>query len=125
MLEYRVSARRIDRHGSEATTKNATVALDTDVNGSKWIEVLGRLEALEPEIVVPGHGEIGGVGLIRDVRSYLEDLRARVEAAAATGQSAEEAKAALTPEIRAAYPTWDAEEWIGFAIDCFHADLDG
>ena len=33
MLEYRVSARRIDCHGSEATTKNATVALDTDVNG--------------------------------------------------------------------------------------------
>lgn len=33
MLEYSVSARRVDRHGSEATTKNATVALDTDVNG--------------------------------------------------------------------------------------------
>jgi uncharacterized OsmC-like protein len=40
MLEYRVSARRIDRHGSEATTKNATVALDTDVNG--------RLDAFNP-----------------------------------------------------------------------------
>ena len=34
MLEYRVSARRIDSHGSEATTKSATVILDTDVNGS-------------------------------------------------------------------------------------------
>ena len=33
MLEYRVSARRVDSHGSEATTKNATVALDTDVDG--------------------------------------------------------------------------------------------
>ena len=33
MLEYRVTARRIDSHGSEATTKNATVVLDTDVNG--------------------------------------------------------------------------------------------
>jgi uncharacterized OsmC-like protein len=33
MLEYRVSARRVNSHGSEATTKNATVALDTDVNG--------------------------------------------------------------------------------------------
>ena len=33
MLEYRVSARRIDSHGSEATTKSATVVLDTDVNG--------------------------------------------------------------------------------------------
>lgn len=33
MLEYRVSARRIDSHGSEAATKDATIALDTDVNG--------------------------------------------------------------------------------------------
>ncbi|MDX2258800.1 MAG: hypothetical protein NW205_07765 [Hyphomicrobiaceae bacterium] len=33
MLEYRVAARRIDSHGSEATTKSATVTLDTDVNG--------------------------------------------------------------------------------------------
>lgn len=33
MLEYRVSARRIDSHGSEAATTDATITLDTDVNG--------------------------------------------------------------------------------------------
>jgi uncharacterized OsmC-like protein len=33
MLEYRVSARRIDAHGSVATTKDAEVLLDTDING--------------------------------------------------------------------------------------------
>lgn len=33
MLEYRVSARRIDTHGSEASTKDARLTLDTDVNG--------------------------------------------------------------------------------------------
>jgi uncharacterized OsmC-like protein len=33
MLEYRVSARRLDSHGSEASTKEATITLDTDVNG--------------------------------------------------------------------------------------------
>lgn len=33
MLEYSVTARRIDTHGSEAHTKAATVTLDTDVNG--------------------------------------------------------------------------------------------
>ena len=33
MLEYRVSARRLDAHGSEASTKAATLTLDTDVNG--------------------------------------------------------------------------------------------
>ena len=33
MLEYRVSARRHDAHGSEAATKDARLTLDTDVNG--------------------------------------------------------------------------------------------
>ena len=33
MLEYRVSARRIDAHGSEATAKEASLTLDTDVKG--------------------------------------------------------------------------------------------
>ena len=33
MLEYRVNARRIDAHGSEATTKEARLTLDTDMKG--------------------------------------------------------------------------------------------
>ncbi|WP_128513653.1 MULTISPECIES: OsmC family protein [Tabrizicola] len=33
MLEYHVSARRIDSHGSEATTKEARIVLDTDMAG--------------------------------------------------------------------------------------------
>jgi uncharacterized OsmC-like protein len=33
MLEYRVSARRIDSHGSVASAKAAEIVLDTDVNG--------------------------------------------------------------------------------------------
>lgn len=33
MLEYRVTARRLDAHGSEASAKEATLVLDTDMNG--------------------------------------------------------------------------------------------
>ena len=33
MVEYRVNARRIDVHGSVASCKDATVSVDTDVNG--------------------------------------------------------------------------------------------
>lgn len=40
MLEYVVAARRIDNHGSEATTKEARIVLDTDVNG--------RVDAFNP-----------------------------------------------------------------------------
>jgi uncharacterized OsmC-like protein len=40
MLEYRVGAKRIDSHGSVASTKEAEIVLDTDVNG--------RLDAFNP-----------------------------------------------------------------------------
>jgi len=40
MLEYAVQARRIDAHGSEARTKEASIVLDTDVGG--------RLDAFNP-----------------------------------------------------------------------------
>lgn len=33
MLEYSVSARRVDTHGSEARTKQAVLVLDTDLSG--------------------------------------------------------------------------------------------
>lgn len=95
---------------------------DTDVNGTTWIEVLRQLEALEPEVVVPGHGEVGDARLIADVRSYLEDVRERVQRAS-DGRSADEVKSELEPEIRAVYGTWDAPEWIGFAVECFYAEV--
>ena len=40
MARYQVSARRIDSHGSVATTKEARIVLDTDV--------AGRLDAFNP-----------------------------------------------------------------------------
>lgn len=40
MLEYNVSARRIDAHGSEASAKEARLVLDTDT--------AGRLDAFNP-----------------------------------------------------------------------------
>lgn len=40
MLEYSVSARRVDSHGSEAHTKDARLVLDTDL--------AGRLDAFNP-----------------------------------------------------------------------------
>jgi glyoxylase-like metal-dependent hydrolase (beta-lactamase superfamily II) len=96
---------------------------DGDVSGGLWIDVLDRLASLEPRLVVPGHGEVTGPELIGDVRGYLQDVRDRVRDASAGGATAEEVKATLEPAIRAAYPIWDAPEWIGFAIESFHAEL--
>jgi cyclase len=45
---------------------------------SRWIEILGRIRALRPAVVLPGHGEVGGLAEIREVESYLQDLQRMV-----------------------------------------------
>jgi glyoxylase-like metal-dependent hydrolase (beta-lactamase superfamily II) len=41
----------------------------------RWIEVMRRLIATDPDAVVPGHGDISGPQVLADVRDYLELLR--------------------------------------------------
>jgi glyoxylase-like metal-dependent hydrolase (beta-lactamase superfamily II) len=97
---------------------------DADVSGSRWIAVLERIEGMDAGIVVPGHGEVGGGELVTAVRDYMLDMQARVREAGA-GRSADQVKAELEPAVRERYSDWDAPEWIGFAIECFYAELHG
>jgi len=98
---------------------------DVDVDGGRWIDVLAQLEALGPEIVVPGHGEVGDVGLLAAVRGYMTLVRGETDRLAAEGLDADAIVAALEPELRSRYPDWDSPEWIGFAIRCFFDGLGG
>ena len=95
---------------------------DADSHGSEWITLLERLEAMGPATVVPGHGEVGDVGLIREVREYLEWIRSLVHEG--RDRDPDELKAELEPQVRERYSTWDNEMWIGFAIDNFRGELD-
>ena len=61
---------------------------DTDVDGSHWIALLDQLLALDPEVVVPGHGEVNDPTLIRDVRDYLDYVRSEATRLRASGASA-------------------------------------
>ncbi len=58
----------------------------------EWIESLKRVEQLDFEILVPGHGQIGRKDHVRMFRGYLEDLSAAVREAVAKGLSLEDAK---------------------------------
>jgi glyoxylase-like metal-dependent hydrolase (beta-lactamase superfamily II) len=95
---------------------------DADVNGSKWIAVLEQLERLEPAIVVPGHGEVGGAGLIAAAREYLELLRSETKRLAGEGADADAIIAMLEPQLKERYPDWGASEWIAFGVRCFLAE---
>ena len=95
---------------------------DADVDGSAWIEVLRRLEAEEPRIVVPGHGATGGASVIGTQREFMETMRAESFAAAEAGRSADDAVADLEEKLVALHPDWVQPEWVAFGIRCFHAE---
>jgi glyoxylase-like metal-dependent hydrolase (beta-lactamase superfamily II) len=94
---------------------------DADVDGSAWIDVLSRLEALEPAQVVPGHGEVAQVDVIATAREYHERVRESTFRLADDGISEDDAVAQLEPEILARYAGWEQPEWVAFAVRCFHA----
>jgi glyoxylase-like metal-dependent hydrolase (beta-lactamase superfamily II) len=93
---------------------------DVDVDGPRWMEVLDRLLALDPAIVVPGHGEVTDASVISGVRAYFSHLQAEAARLKAAGRSADEAIAELEPAIRERWADWDNPEWIGFAVRLFH-----
>jgi glyoxylase-like metal-dependent hydrolase (beta-lactamase superfamily II) len=97
---------------------------DADVDGNRWIDVLRRLEELDPVIVVPGHGAIGDIGVITVAREFHQLLRDGTLRLAAEGRDADEVVAQLEPELLARHPDWEQPEWIGFGIRSFYARRD-
>jgi glyoxylase-like metal-dependent hydrolase (beta-lactamase superfamily II) len=96
------------------------IMADSDSSGTNWIEILERLEKLHPAIVVPGHGEVGDVGLISAMREYLVFVRDRVQQMKSEGSSVTDVEKKLAPEVRAKYKDWDNPDWIKNAIDNFY-----
>lgn len=62
-----------------------------------WAEALGKLIALDPEVVVPGHGPVTGPRTLADMRGYLVRLVAAAEAAVRTGGDVDDALAEFDP----------------------------
>lgn len=95
---------------------------DTDVSGTRWIEVVRRLAGQAPRVVVPGHGEVGGPQLLADVRDYLVLLRdetwARQDSATSADTIAEEVRSLMVER----HPDWSGREWIEQGVGCLCAE---
>ena len=61
-----------------------------------WIDSLRRVEALDFDILAPGHGAMGTRQDVSDHRQYHEDLYNAVVSAARAGQSLEQMKGSIT-----------------------------
>lgn len=98
---------------------------DVDVDGHRWIEVLEELERLDPAVVVPGHGDVGGVEVIAAAREYLELLRDETTRLARDGRAEDEVAAELDRSMRELHPDWAQPEWIDFGARCFYTAYTG
>lgn len=92
---------------------------DTAVFGTEWIDVLRDIESIGAELIVPGHGEVGGVERASTAREYIEMLKRETYIRADKGMDAESIIEELAPEVRESRPDWDSPEWIEFGIQCF------
>jgi len=67
-------------------------------NPEDWLQSLDRLEGLDFDILVPGHGPLGDAAAIAQTRDYLQWLTAHLDAAAARGADMAELMYAPLPE---------------------------
>ena len=69
----------------------------------EWIESLKRAEALDFDILAPGHGELGRKEEVRSMRIYMEELRDQVTQHLRAGKSVDEIKQLVAMEK---YSSW-------------------
>ena len=89
---------------------------------AKWIAALDRIVALDPEIVVPGHGPICGVEGPREMKAYLEYVRQESRRFFDRGLSALDAckRLDLGP-----YASWTEPERLLFNVERAYRELRG
>jgi glyoxylase-like metal-dependent hydrolase (beta-lactamase superfamily II) len=95
---------------------------DTDVSGLRWIEVMRRLVATDPDVVVPGHGDISGPRLLADVRDYLELLRDETWVRRDSAMPQETIVAEVEALMIERHPEWVGQDWIEKGVGCFCAE---
>lgn len=93
---------------------------DVDIDGNRWIDTLQRLEALEPSVVVPGHGEVGQLDRITAAKEYIGWVRDQTTQAMSSYGSVEEVLDAVRPEALRKYAGWDNPEWIDYGVRWFY-----
>jgi glyoxylase-like metal-dependent hydrolase (beta-lactamase superfamily II) len=80
-----------------------------------WMESLKRVEAMDFDILAPGHGPLGNKDDVRAFRGYLEDLYTAVRDACRAGASLEEMKKSIRLDK---YKDWARyEEFLPLNID--------
>jgi glyoxylase-like metal-dependent hydrolase (beta-lactamase superfamily II) len=113
---------RVLHGGNILSSKSYPGMPDRTPSVTNWLDVVDRLEALHPLIVMPNHGDMRDATLISSQREVLRDLQRRSRELKAEGQTAEQAGQTLTAEFDVKYPDWKGVAAIPAIVRRFYAE---
>jgi glyoxylase-like metal-dependent hydrolase (beta-lactamase superfamily II) len=88
---------------------------------SHWIAACERILALDPAVIVPGHGPLAGTGEVRELKSYFEYLYEQARARHAQGMTALQAAAAISLDR---WAEWGERERLVVNVANIYAEID-
>jgi glyoxylase-like metal-dependent hydrolase (beta-lactamase superfamily II) len=89
---------------------------------TNWLDILDKMDALRPKIVIPNHGDVRDGTLIAGMRLVLRDLQMRTRDLKAEGKTDEQAGQILTAEFDVKYPEWKGLGAIPAIVRRFYAE---
>ena len=89
---------------------------------SNWIAACDRILAMDPEVIVPGHGPLAGPDEVRELKAYFEYLYSEARARHAAGMTALQAARSISLER---WADWGEAERLVVNIDNIYRELDG
>jgi cyclase len=84
---------------------------------AEWIETLQYLEDQDNELVIPGHGDVGGKPIIIAMKHYLLTLKSLVLEQVKKGKSLKETIEILHPVLQEKYKSWEKSKRIDGNIE--------
>lgn len=93
---------------------------DVHIDDARWTSILANdFRDFDPSLVVPGHGDPGGIDISLDLAEHIRTVGRRVRELRAEGRSAEEIIRDYKPDVIAAYPYWENPDFIDWEINYF------
>ncbi|MBV9733787.1 MAG: MBL fold metallo-hydrolase [Verrucomicrobia bacterium] len=90
-----------------------------DIDCAIWQAALTKISDGAPLIVIPGHGNLGGTEIAKQIGTYLEATRKLVASSGVGKAAGAERLGELESRIRNDYPTWERAEFIAPALRYF------
>ena len=89
---------------------------------SNWLKALDRIEALDPEIVVPGHGPVTDLRGVRAVRDYISYIYGEAQSRHRAGMDVEEAARDISLSD---FESWGQAERLVANLSAFYREFEG